>query len=462
MNPSAWEAQSRQRLQPLNKMADEISLSEIADVLGGFAFKSEHFAADGFPIVKIANIEPPHVNLSDCDKIPKDKVCGLDRFALNDRDIVMAMTGATIGKVGRVRTTAPVYLNQRVAKIAAKAGCEFNDFVWAIVSQRGFDEEVLSNAGGSAQANVSTDGIGRIRIPGFSPEEQRAIGGVIGALDDKIELNRRMNRTLEELAAALFRSWFVDFDPVVAKAAGTKPAHLRPELAASFPAHWQDSELGEIPKGWRVLPLSDICESIFSGGTPHTQTPVFWNGDLPWLSSGETRDAFIVATEKTISKAGVENSSTRFARKGATVIAGAGQGHTRGQTSLLLLDSYINQSVVVAIADREVVSDLFVYFDLARRYEEFRQLSDAHSSRGSLTTKLVGGVKAVVPPFELITKFDAVVSPMVAQIEANLRESRTLAALRDTLLPKLLSGELRVKEPDYAVQAPLHKAVVTG
>ena len=120
---------------------------------------------------------------------------------------------------------------------------------------------------------------------------------------------------------------------------------------------------------------------------------------------------------------------------------------------MLLLDSYINQSVVVLAADRKIASDLFLFFDLARRYEEFRQLSDAHSSRGSLTTKLLGGIKTVLPPFELVTKFDEVVGPMVAQISANLRESRTLAALRDTLLPKLLSGELRVKTAEKLVEA---------
>jgi type I restriction enzyme S subunit len=427
-------------------MADEIELAQIADVLGGFAFKSEDFDASGIPVVRIANIEPPHINLSDCARIAESKVVGLDRFKLKEGDIVMAMTGATIGKAGRIRSSSPAYLNQRVAKISAKAGREFDDFVWAVVSQRRFDEEVLNNAGGSAQANVSANGIGRIRIPNRSSHEQLAIGEVIRALDERIELNRRMNRTLEELATMLFRSWFVDFDPVVAKAAGRKPAHLRPELAVLFPAHFQNSEFGEIPKGWKVLTVSEVSEGIFSGGTPHTQTPEFWNGNLPWLSSGETRDPFIVSTERSITKAGVENSSTRFARKGATVIASAGQGQTRGQTSLLLLDSYINQSVVAVIADRRTVSDLFLYLDLARRYEEFRQLSDAHSSRGSLTTKLIGSVKAIVPPFELVAAFDTVIGSMIAKLEANLRESRTLASLRDALLPKLLSGELRVKQ----------------
>jgi restriction endonuclease S subunit len=248
--------------QRLDEMRDKVPLSQIADVLGGFAFKSEDFNAAGIPVVRIANIEPPHVNFSESARIPESKVVGLDRFRLRDRDIVMAMTGATIGKVGRIHSTTRAYLNQRVAKISAKAGCEFDDFVWAVVSQKGFDEEVLNNAGGSAQANVSAGGIGRIQIPSFSRDEQRQIGKVIRALDDKIELNRRMNRTLEELATRLFRSWCVDFDPVVAKAAGRKPVHLRPEIAALFPAHFQDSELGPIPHGSEVKSVEDLAQYV--------------------------------------------------------------------------------------------------------------------------------------------------------------------------------------------------------
>ncbi|MEZ5497892.1 MAG: restriction endonuclease subunit S [Steroidobacteraceae bacterium] len=274
--------------------------------------------------------------------------------------------------------------------------------------------------------------------------EQKAIAAVLGALDDKIELNQRMNATLEAMARAMFLSWFVDFDPVRAKLDGRHPTALDPATAALFPAYFQDSELGHIPAGWRVTTIDETCQAIFSGGTPSTKEATYWGGNIPWLSSGETRSTFIIDTEKTITKAGVENSSARVARAGCTVIAGAGQGHTRGQTSLLTFESYINQSVVALASNPEVSSDLFLFFDLARRYEEFRQLSDSHSSRGSLTTKLLAGVKCVLPPHELVIAFERAARPLASQITANLHQSRTLATLRDTLLPKLLSGELGV------------------
>jgi type I restriction enzyme S subunit len=242
-------------------------------------------------------------------------------------------------------------------------------------------------------------------------------------------------------------------DPAQAKAEGRKPEGMNDATAALFPPNFTDSTLGHIPLGWKVAPLADICENIFSGGTPSTQIANYWNGNIPWLSSGETRDRFIIDTEKTITEEGVTNSSTRLAHHGCTVIAGAGQGHTRGQTSLLMLDSYINQSVVALKANPGISSDFFLFFDLTRRYEEFRQLSDSHSSRGSLTTKLLAGVKVVLPPVELIQKLDDVARPIVTKIVANLHNARTLANLRDALLPRLISGELRVGEISETVEA---------
>lgn len=297
---------------------------------------------------------------------------------------------------------------------------------------------------GSAQASLNRNYIYPIPIRVPNPPEQIAIAQILGALDDKIELNRRMNTTLEAMARGLFQSWFVDFDPVRAKLDDRAPAGLDSATSDLFPTQLQDSPLGLIPKGWQVVSVAETCENIFSGGTPRTQTAHYWGGGIPWLSSGETRSRFIIQTEKTITVAGVTNSSTRLARPGCTVIAGAGQGHTRGQTSLLTFESYINQSVVALAANRHVSSDLFLFLNLERRYEQFRQLSDSHSSRGSLTTKLLGSVEIVLPPRDLISKFDALVGPAIARVTANLHQSRTLAALRDTLLPKLLSGELRI------------------
>ena len=235
---------------------------------------------------------------------------------------------------------------------------------------------------GSAQPSLNRNFVHPVPIDVPPYDEQRAIAHILGTLDDKIELNRRMNETLEAMARALFKSWFVDFDPVRAKAEG-RDTGLPKAIADLFPDSFEDSEMGEIQRGWKAGKVSDLCDAIYSGGTPCTRKPEYWNGDIPWLSSGETRERFVIDTEKLITPAGVSNSSTRLAPAMSTVIAGAGQGNTRGQTSLLTINSYVNQSVVVLMAKAQTSSPYHLFFDLERRYEEFRRISDAHSSRGT-------------------------------------------------------------------------------
>ena len=208
-----------------------------------------------------------------------------------------------------------------------------------------------------------------------------------------------------------------------------------------------DSEIGEIPKAWVLASIDKACEKIYSGGTPSTKVPEYWGGSHGWLSSGETGSTFIIDTEKKITKAGIENSSTKAALRFDTVIASAGQGKTRGQTSLLFLDTYVNQSVVTLRAKTEIGA-LLLFFNLSRRYEEFRRYSDSSSSRGSLTTTLLKELPFVIPTQNLTSLFQKTTLPMVEKIELNLKENEVLSELRDTLLPKLISGELRIPDAE--------------
>lgn len=353
---------------------------------------------------------------------------------------------STVGSIGEVCISeGRGSIAQNLIALSPKSDVLAGEFLYYYLSSQEVKNALLALNISSVQPSIKVPHLLDLEISVPPLPEQKRIAHILGTLDDKIELNRRINATLEAMARELFQSWFIDFDPVRAKLDGRQPTALDPATAALFPDLFQDSELGHIPKGWRVTSVGEACQSIFSGGTPSTQNATYWGGYIPWLSSGETRSPFIIDTEKTITKDGVENSSTRIARAGCTVIAGAGQGHTRGQTSLLTFESYINQSVVALVANPKVSSDLFLFFDLARRYDEFRQLSDSHSSRGSLTTKLLASVRCVLPPHDLVVAFDHAVRPFAEQITANLHQSRTLSTLRDTLLSKLLSGELSTK-----------------
>jgi len=147
----------------------------------------------------------------------------------------------------------------------------------------------------------------------------------------------------------------------------------------------------------RTYKIKEITNRIFSGGTPSTTRPDYWDGDLNWLSSGETRNPFIKSTEKKITTIGVSNSSTRLAHIGDTVIASAGQGYTRGQTSLLKINTYINQSIVALEPNKQIVVPEYLFYNLSNRYDEMRLLSDSSSTRGSITTKMVSDMTINLP-----------------------------------------------------------------
>lgn len=196
----------------------------------------------------------------------------------------------------------------------------------------------------------------------------------------------------------------------------------------------------------QITSVGQYSEQIYSGGTPSTSKPDYWNGEFHWFSSGETRNRFAITTDKTITTAGVNNSSTKLAHKYDIVMASAGQGFTRGQTTMLLLDTYVNQSVIVIHANRTVIPYLF--WNLASRYDELRAISDSSSIRGSLTTKMIAGFEIPEVDSASLAIFSDFAWSVISEIENNLLENERLSTLRDALLPRLMSGELDVSGLD--------------
>lgn len=185
---------------------------------------------------------------------------------------------------------------------------------------------------------------------------------------------------------------------------------------------------------------------VYSGGTPSTKNQEYWDGDIPWLSSGETAQAFVVVTDKYITEEGLNNSSTKWAEKYDVVTASAGQGHTRGQTSMLLLNTCINQSVIVTHAEKKYMPLLF--YNISGRYDELRVLSDGTSTRGSLTTKIIAKLPMPYISEDEIEEFADFAWPIINQIESNQIANLKLNDLRNAILPKLMSGEFDVSDID--------------
>jgi type I restriction enzyme S subunit len=271
------------------------------------------------------------------------------------------------------------------------------------------------------------------------PEQQR-IAHILGTLDDKIELNRRMNATLEAMARALFKSWFVDFDPVRAKAEGRQPDGIDADTAALFPNFFEDSALGPIPAGWRVGTLSEMVE-VLSGGTPKTSVDAYWNGEIPWYSVKDVpneTDIFVIDTEKHITQLGVKNSATKILPVHTTIISARG---TVGKLAVTAVPMAMNQSCYGLRG--KGYPDYFTFFGVRQTVAELQR--NTHGTVfDTITRETFDQTYTILPPPEIACAFENSVQGLLERIANNLYESRTLAATRDAMLPRLMSGEVEV------------------
>lgn len=420
---------------------EDYSFKEIrtgAAVFSGYAFSSKDMNDEkGISIIKIANIQNREVTLEGSQFFAEELVnAKLNKFFLKDNDVLIAMTGqGSVGRVGQLRLNGDkALLNQRVGKFIVDNQNLDRDYLYFVISSPRYEKILFDIGAGSGQPNLSPEQILSLKIPMPRIEVQRKIAEILCSLNNKIKLNNKINRDLEAVGEAVFRRWFVDFEFPNQEG---KPYKSTGEKMES-------TQFGEIPKNWEIKRLGNITDVIFSGGTPNTQDEAYWNGEFPWLSSGETCNHFIIKTIETITQNGIDNSSTRLAKAGDVVIASAGQGKTRGQTSLCFLDTYINQSIIAIRAKNHITTSSFLYFDLARRYNQLRALSDSNSIRGSLTTRTFKGLEVIKPPFKLVSDFDSFITPLLKKIKINLQENEILTESRDLLLPKLMSGKIRV------------------
>jgi len=279
-------------------------------------------------------------------------------------------------------------------------------------------------------------------------DEQRRIARILGALDDKIELNRKMNQTLEVIARTLFKSWFVDFDPVRAKSEGRDtglPAHI----ADLFPSSFVDSELGEIPEGWSVCGLLEMAD-LLSGGTPSTSNADYWDGSIGWVSAKDVVSAaggYLLATDRKITELGVAHSATRILPKNTTILTARG---TVGANCLLASPMAMNQTNY-GLRGKGILGDYYINGLVKSVVNELRQ-SAYGTIFDTITTRTLSGIYIVLPNSSICDIFEGKMSTLYARSLHNLEETHTLTELRDILLPRLLSGELRVPAAEEEVE----------
>jgi type I restriction enzyme S subunit len=281
--------------------------------------------------------------------------------------------------------------------------------------------------------------------------EQRAIAHILGTLDDKIELNRRMSQTLETMARALFKAWFVDFEPVRAKLAGrwqrgqSLPG-LPAELYDLFPDRLVDSELGEIPGGWEVKPVNDLAE-VVGGSTPRTDRVEYWQGGIHhWVTPKDLSTLslpVLLDTERKITDAGLSQISSGLLPKGTVLLSSRAP---IGYLAIAEVPVAVNQGFI-AMKPRPGISNLFLLRWASAAYEEIVSYANG-STFLEISKSSFKLIQVVLPSTSVMAAFDRMSRPMYYKVVENERQSHVLAALRDALLPKLISGEMRVKDAE--------------
>ncbi|MEN6356540.1 MAG: restriction endonuclease subunit S [Armatimonadota bacterium] len=409
----------------------------------GSRMKSDTYVPSGVPVIRGNNI-------SDTKQFTNDFVFITPEFAdqlisqnVTDGDLVFPHRGS-IGTVGIVGSARPRYvLSTSLMKLTCNRSLVEPLYLFYFFRSRTGHHKLMEHA-----STVGTPGIGsplaslrsiEVSLPPLP--EQQAIACILGALDDKIELNRRMNETLEAMARAIFKSWFVDFDPVRAKAAGQKPVGLAPHIANLFPDAFEDSELGKIPKGWLVGTIGDLALLNPESWSKTTRPDVISYVDLTNTKWGR------IEAVTTYLQDDAPNRAQRVLRPRDTIVGTVRPGN--GSYAFISREGLTGSTGFATLRPREEECAEFVYL-AATAMDNIELLS--HLADGgaypAVRPEVVAATQVIRADIPVLVAFSEAVEPLLQRIAQAESESGTLADIRDTLLAKLISGELPI--PDAA------------
>lgn len=373
----------------------------------------------------------------------------IKKYQLDDGDIVIARTGASTGSSAYIKAPPVSVFASYLVRLKAKSDFDSRYISYYLKSEAfwSFIRAVLGDKSAQPNASASTMTQAPFRAPKRKVEQQ-AIAHILGTLDDKIELNRKMNQTLEAMTRAIFKSWFVDFDPVRAKAEG-RDTDLPKHFADLFPDSFQDSELGELPKGWGIRALYD-CADYINGSVFRMEDFSQEQVGLPVIKIGELKDGITAQTkfsEKVFdSKYHVKTGDILFSWSGSPdtsidIFIWTGQ------------DGWLNQHIFKLVF-KLPEEKYFVYYLLRYLKPMFIEIARNKQTTGlgHVTTQDLKRLKSTFPSRSLLLAFNHVIEPVFQRIYCNALESIKLVSLRNILLPKLISGELPIKDAERFIK----------
>lgn len=402
-------------------------LGDLINVKHGFAFKGEYFSDE--PTNDIL-LSPGNFKIGGGFKSDKFKYYNGEfpkDYILKEGDILITMTdlskaGDTLGYSAKIPPHNGInYLhNQRLGLVQFKNDEIDPDFLYWILRTQPYQYYIVGSATGSTVKHTSPTRICSYEFEApIDKATQQEIAQILTSLDDKIELNLQMNQTLEAMAQALFKEWFVDFN---------------------FPNFDGELENG-LPKGWRMGSVLEIA-TLLSGGTPKTDTEEYWNGSINWISAKDitsSNNQFIIETEKTITELGIKKSAAKLLPKFSTIISARG---TVGNYCILSKEMAISQSNYGLKSNSN--NDYFLFLMVENMILMMKAFSYG-TVFDTITTKTFQEMEVTIPDQKVIKDFEMAITPLYEKILSNQFQIQTLTQTRDTLLPKLMSGKIEVK-----------------
>jgi type I restriction enzyme S subunit len=319
-----------------------------------------------------------------------------------------------------------------------------SDYLYAYLTSKEATSHYESICEGGAYPAFNGALLNEMTIPWPSEEERLAIGGISQLIREKILVNGKLAAKLEEFVQATFKSWFIDFLPVHANAAGDNPEMLSPDFAALFPSDFEEIDGEIVPSGWKVSRISEICERLVNGSTPSRKRKDYWSPrETDWFKTGELADGFLLDSGESVSQLGIQKSSVKVLPAGAVLMA-IYAAPTVGRLGILTKDACFNQACTGMVAKSEIGTP-FLFMWLKFRREYFNSLATG-TGQQNISKGVVEDCPILVPTPELISVFNSVAVPIFGEIEQLTKQNEVLSSLHDLLIPRLIAGDLAIPE----------------
>jgi type I restriction enzyme S subunit len=417
---------------------------------GEYRPRQDEFVETGTPFIRAADMDRGRIFFESASRINETALSRIRKGIGCPGDTLLSSKG-TVGKVALAPLDCESFVCSPQVTFWRSLDNNFLDyrFLYYYIQSAEFWLQVAARSGETDMAPyISLTNQREFKITMPELEEQKAIAHILGTLDDKIELNQQMNRTLEAIAQAIFKSWFVDFDPVRAKMDGRQPAGLDAATADLFPDSFEDSPLGKIPKGWKFSTLNEVSKIVDS----LHQTPSYSEQGYPMVRVTDIKGGYLdLSNCKRVTETVFEEFTKKYIpQKEDIVLSRVG---TYGISSYVGSDEKfcLGQNTVVI---HPKIPSMYLYLSLQTPdVKDQIEMAVVGSTQKTISLQNIKAITIIVSNQSVFTRFSELVNPLFTRINENILQSNTLATIRDTLLPKLLSGEIMVKEAEKLMEA---------